>query len=184
MTELKPLDVVDNRTIEQVRADGDDRLSDGSPYIKDGVCCVCSADVEKEAEKYPVHVCLVKLEKPVPCETWLDIYEPTRCQGTAYWASGATADEMGRMCDKCLMGMLEILPDNREWFEPALADIRERHLKIGARVRIQMGEQTGKLGTVYNHLPSRPAPWHVRPDSWPEDVPGIAYKADELDVML
>jgi len=68
--------------------------------------------------------------------------------------------------------------------EPALADIKERHLKEGSRVRIQYGDETGNLGTVYNIAWGRPALYHVRPDGWPEDVPGIAYKAEELDILL
>lgn len=56
-------------------------------------------------------------------------------------------------------------------------------LQVGSRVRILVGDYAGQLGTVYNHLPSRPAPWHVRPDLWPQDEPGIAYTVDELEVI-
>lgn len=58
--------------------------------------------------------------------------------------------------------------------------LNQSQLHINGRVRILWGEQSGKLGTIYNCAYDRPAPWHVRPDDWPADVPGIAYKADEL----
>lgn len=98
--------------------------------------------------------------------------------GPAWWLLNGMA-----FCDECVMDMLSQLPDNREWLAEALADIRERRLKVGARVRILMGEEEGKLGTIYNHLPSRPAPWHVRPDGWLDNA-GIAFKADELDIII
>lgn len=178
MSELQPLNIVDDRTPEQVRADGDERLPDGSPYILRGVCCVCGKNVAQEAEKYPVHVCLVKLYKVQACGVHL--MKTGEWTGPAYWLADGTS-----ICDKCIADMLERLPDNREWLEPALADIRARHLKIGARVRIQAaGQMRGELGTVYNYLPSRPWPWHVRPDIWAEGSPGVAYLADELDVIL
>jgi hypothetical protein len=57
-------------------------------------------------------------------------------------------------------------------------------LLIGARVRILAdGEMIGQRGTVYRHLSDRPAPWHVRPDSWSSDEAGIAYEASELEVI-
>lgn len=175
MNEMKPLDIVDDRTIEQIREDGDDRWPDGTPYIKDGVCSICERPAGQN------HTCLINLETPGPCGMHELMQEPQRCTGLAYWAGGVVLTDM---CDECIVNMLEKLPDNRDWLQPALADIRERHLHAGARVRIQMGDETGNLGTVYNHLPGRPAPWHVRPDGWPADEPGIAYKAEELDVLL
>lgn len=117
-----------------------------------------------------------KLSKPAACV--LHLYESGEWTGPAWWVCNGSS-----LCDEHIIEMLERLPDNREWLAPALADIRERYLKVGARVRIQMGKQAGNLGTVYNHLPSRPAPWHVRPDGW-LDCAGVAYKADELDVLL
>lgn len=122
---------------------------------------------------------LEKLPTPVECGVHMEFGEDQKCTETAYWRLGTVAT-----CDECIVELLEQLPDNRAWLAPALADIRERHLKIGARVRIQMGEETGNLGTVYNHLPAMGAPWHVRPDGWAEDVPGVAYLAEELDVIL
>ncbi len=57
--------------------------------------------------------------------------------------------------------------------------------EIGARVRIiaKDSNHNGCSGTIYNHLPSRPYPWHVRPDGWNTDEPGIAYKEDELELI-
>lgn len=58
------------------------------------------------------------------------------------------------------------------------------NLAIGARVRIRYGrELNGCLGTVYNHLPSRPYPWHVRPDGWDKNEAGVALKADEIEMI-
>lgn len=54
---------------------------------------------------------------------------------------------------------------------------------VGARVRIEYGEVAGETGTIYNCDPGRPAPWQVRPDSWPADVPGIALRAEELELL-
>lgn len=57
-------------------------------------------------------------------------------------------------------------------------------LHVGVRVRILCdGELRGETGTIYNYLPSRPAPWHVRPDTWPRTQAGIAYKMDELELI-
>lgn len=69
-------------------------------------------------------------------------------------------------------------------YELVMAALKERDLKKGARVRIRMGDETAHLGTVYNVAWGRPAPYHVRPDGWPEGIPGIAYKSEELDVRL
>lgn len=69
-------------------------------------------------------------------------------------------------------------------YEAALSAILARALRIGARVRIlAAGEMQGQQGVIYCHLPSRPAPWHVRPDGWPADEAGVAYMADELEVI-
>lgn len=58
-------------------------------------------------------------------------------------------------------------------------------LTIGDRVTIvRLGSTNyGKMGTVYNYLPSRPAPYHVRPDGWPEHQAGIAYTREELELI-
>jgi hypothetical protein len=54
-------------------------------------------------------------------------------------------------------------------------------MKIGDRVIIRVeGEHYGEQGTIYNYIPGRPCPWHVRPDNWEPDFAGIAYMADEL----
>ena len=122
---------------------------------------------------------MVKLETPVPCELHLLCQEEQRCTGVAHWRASGYAE-----CDEHIMQCVEWHPDSRETLVEALADIRERHLKTGASVRILVGDEAGKLGKVYNQAYGRPAPWHVRPDNWPDDCPGIAYKSDELDVML
>lgn len=57
------------------------------------------------------------------------------------------------------------------------------NLHIGACVRILFGELAGEPSTIYNHLPSRLYPWHVRPNSWPADAPGIALRADEIEYL-
>ena len=36
-------------------------------------------------------------------------------------------------------------------------------------------------GVIYDYVPSRRWPFHVRPDGWPEDVAGIAYTEEELE---
>lgn len=120
---------------------------------------------------------MIKIE-PTRCEMGL-LAQHEQCTGVAHWRASGFAE-----CDEHIMQCVEWHPDSRETLVEALADIRERHLKIGARVRILMGEETGKLGTVYNHVPGLPASWHVRPDNWCSDCPGIAYQTDELDVML
>ncbi len=175
MSELQPLDIVDNRTPEQVRADGDERWPDGTPYIKDGVCCVCLHPATE-----PHHTCLVKLKEPVPCGMHELVQEPQKCTMLAYWCGGHVLTDM---CDECIVNMLESLPDNRDWLEPALADIRERHLKIGARVRIQCVAGRGQLGTIYRQTHDKQG-WYVRVDRRPADNPGIVCVPDELDVML
>lgn len=56
-------------------------------------------------------------------------------------------------------------------------------ISLGARVRILTGKLAGEQGTIYRHMPERPAPWHVRPDLWPADEAGIAYTAKELQIV-
>jgi hypothetical protein len=58
-----------------------------------------------------------------------------------------------------------------------------KSLKVGDRVRVLVANRDGTYhdGTIYRHLPSRPHPWHVRPDGWPSDVAGISYSASELE---
>ncbi len=56
-------------------------------------------------------------------------------------------------------------------------------LQIGMRVRILhtfFRAEVPETGTIYNYLPSRPCPWHVRPDGWPEHQAGIACRQEEL----
>ena len=56
------------------------------------------------------------------------------------------------------------------------------NFEIGQRVRITMQDSMlrGEEATIYWYEPGRPCPWHVRPDGW-GDVPGVAFKADELE---
>lgn len=60
----------------------------------------------------------------------------------------------------------------------------QRKYDIGQRVRIVKSDslECGNLGTVYDYLPSRRWPYHVRPDGefW-RDGPGIAFTAEELE---
>lgn len=59
-------------------------------------------------------------------------------------------------------------------------------LSIGMKVRILrplLDNSIEKQGTIYNYLPSRPWPWHVRPGNWAEAVPGIAFTEAELEPM-
>jgi hypothetical protein len=124
MSELQPLDITDNRTLEQIRADGDDRWPDGRPYIKDGVCCACGTNVEQEIEHYARHTCLVKMSEPGSCEIVhsMDEESARKCGGVAYWTTDTVS-----ICDECLIDMLEQLPDNAMWLRPALEDIAARH---------------------------------------------------------
>jgi len=119
-----------------------------------------------------------KLREPVPCEIHLQANEPQRCAGLAHWRLNGVAT-----CDECIVNMLERLPDNREWLADVLTDIRERHLKIGARVRIQCIAEQGQLGTVYQRTLNETG-WYVRPDRRGDKQPGIACLSDELDVLL
>jgi hypothetical protein len=52
--------------------------------------------------------------------------------------------------------------------------------RIGQTVLILMGEYQNTLGKVYAYLPGWEHPWLVRPCSWPDTVPGIAYTSEEL----
>lgn len=179
MNELQPLDIIDDRTIEQIRADGCERWPDGRPYINNGVRSVCGANVEQELNHYPVHVCLVKLETPEPCKVHLLAQEEQQCAGLAHWTLGNTA-----MCDKCVLALLEQTPDNREWLAPALADIRQRYLRVGARVRIQAMYERGQLGTICARSRWSDDAWYVRSDRRPATSAGILCLTDELDVIL
>lgn len=120
MSELQPLDIVDDRTIEQIRESGDDRWPSGEPYILRGVCCVC----ERPAPNPRLHTCLVRLATPCECETHELVQEPQKCTGLAYWASGY--DRLTAQCDECIQSMAGINSDNEEWLAEALADIRAR----------------------------------------------------------
>lgn len=249
MSELKPLDIVDDRTLEQIRADGDDRWPSGRPYIRNGICCVCErvTPPNEVAGPIPLHVCLVQLSEPVPCGTHLLVQEEQHCTGLAYWASGVegltplcdecivgncTPDNCewfllalvdiaernaGRVikfeipvpceihllaqkeqrctglaswrvsgfaeCDECIVRCLEQHPDSRECLAAALEDIRKRHLKIGARVRLQCLFERGNLGVIEKPNWNGNA-WYVRVDRRGPDGPPIVCCPDELDVVL
>jgi len=64
------------------------------------------------------------------------------------------------------------VPSYAEWFQ------------VGDYVRINRpGELHGQYGTIYGYIGGRPHPWQVRPNGWPEDVPGVALKTDELHLQ-
>jgi len=50
------------------------------------------------------------------------------------------------------------------------------------RITKPLREGVSKLGTIYNHLPGRPFPWHVLPDGYGDTI-GIAFTADELEPL-
>lgn len=56
-------------------------------------------------------------------------------------------------------------------------------LEIGMKVYIlfPLHENRRRTGVIYNYLPQRQWPYHVRPDGWPEDKPGIACTEEELE---
>jgi hypothetical protein len=57
-------------------------------------------------------------------------------------------------------------------------------IRIGDRVRIVRQDSTpGQVGTVLRCFPWRPAPYHVQVDGWPEELGGIAYTREELEVV-
>jgi hypothetical protein len=55
-------------------------------------------------------------------------------------------------------------------------------LRVGMSVEILIPLDDGiaQRGIIYDYLPSRPWPYHVRPDGWEKDAPGIAFSADEI----
>jgi hypothetical protein len=56
-------------------------------------------------------------------------------------------------------------------------------LAIGTRVYILFPLPSSRLrkGVIYDYLPWRKWPYHVRPDGWPEDKPGLACTETELE---
>lgn len=125
---------------------------------------------------------MAKLETPIPCELHLLCQEEQRCMGLAHWRASGFAE-----CDEHIVRCLELHPDSRECLTPALEDIRARHLRVGARVRMQYGQLAGKLGTVEEDVEGHPQPWWVRPDdrsNAPIPDHKIALKAEELDIIL
>lgn len=120
MNELQPLDIIDDRSLEQIRADGDDRWPSGAPYIVQGVCAVCGAVASQD------HDCLVKLATPGTCEieTDMDWTRVTYCGQPAYWRLNGVAT-----CDADIKAIAEMSSDNATWLASALADIAAR--KVG-----------------------------------------------------
>ncbi len=58
-------------------------------------------------------------------------------------------------------------------------------LVIGTRVCIlPPSVNRTSTGVIYNYVPSRQWPYHVRPDDWPENEPGIAYTEEELEPII
>jgi len=50
------------------------------------------------------------------------------------------------------------------------------------RILMPLKEGVSKLGTIYNHLPGRPFPWHVLPDGY-GDKYGIAFTENEIEPL-
>lgn len=122
---------------------------------------------------------MTKLETPIPCEMHLLAQEEQRCTGLAHWRASGFAE-----CDECIVNNLERHPDSREVLAPALDDIRERYLKVGARVRIQCASsEIGQLGTIYKPNKNDDA-WYVRSDRTSASEPGLLCLPEELDVLL
>jgi hypothetical protein len=52
---------------------------------------------------------------------------------------------------------------------------------IGTRVTMRYPDPaTPRMGVIYDYIPYKRWPYHVRPDGWPEDRPGIACTEAEL----
>ena len=56
-------------------------------------------------------------------------------------------------------------------------------LAIGTKVYIlfPLPNNRHRTGVIYDYLPRRQWPYHVRLDDWPKDKPGIAYTEAELE---
>jgi len=55
-------------------------------------------------------------------------------------------------------------------------------LAIGTKVYILYPfPNRRRKGVIYDYLPRRQWPYHVRPDDWPKDKPSIAYTEEELE---
>lgn len=81
-------------------------------------------------------------------------------------------DEMRKAVADVPSYVERIQRDAAEWFQ------------VGDTVRIDRpGELHGQYGTIYGYIGGRPHPWQVRPNGWPEDVPGVALKTDELHLQ-
>lgn len=113
MSELQPLDIIDDRTLEQIRTDGDDRWPSGDPYIVRGVCAVCGAEASQD------HDCLVMLAEPDECELFF-------CGNPAHWRLNGMS-----LCDKDILDIAGMKSDNEQWLAPALADIAARKADEG-----------------------------------------------------
>lgn len=58
-------------------------------------------------------------------------------------------------------------------------------IPVGTKVYILFPISSNRLrkGVVYDYLPTRRWQYHVRPDGWSEDKPGIACTEEELEVL-
>lgn len=56
-------------------------------------------------------------------------------------------------------------------------------LHVGAHVRICVGQDAGRHAETIGHdVDGIVAPWEVRPEGWPHELPGLMFEADELEV--
>ena len=56
-------------------------------------------------------------------------------------------------------------------------------LTIGAHVRIVVSRHAGSHAEIIGYDPDRlVAPYDVRPEGWPRELPGLMFEADELEV--
>jgi hypothetical protein len=57
-------------------------------------------------------------------------------------------------------------------------------LKTGVRVRIlKRLRDAASEGVIYRHMPGSIHPWHVRPDNYRKDEPGIAFAGSEIEAI-
>lgn len=148
MNELEPLNIVDDRTPEQVRVDGNTRWPDGSPYILRGVCCACGAtDVDE------MHMCLIKLEQDAPCSA-------PHCGRTAHWAVNLLP-----LCDEDIIVVSGMNSDNEQFFAPALAEIQWRKEARRLFFSVMRKPEMRVLRKALMHLKlEREIDWRALPD--------------------
>lgn len=56
-------------------------------------------------------------------------------------------------------------------------------LHVGAHVRIVVSRHAGSHAEIIGYdRDALVAPWEVRPEGWPHELPGLMFEADELEV--